>query len=75
VSETLEKEKARYREELLEASRVVETLRLEEEAKRRGAWRRKLFVGLKEFSSAPKKGMSVDGGEPRQTEGTPDKEP
>jgi len=75
VSETLEKEKTRYQEELLEASRVVETLRLEEEAKRRGAWRRRLFVGLNELSSAPKKSITLDGGEPRQTEGTPNKEP
>jgi len=37
VGETLEAWKARYRAELLEASRVVEVLRLEEEARRRGA--------------------------------------
>jgi hypothetical protein len=36
VGETLETWKARYREELLEASRVVEVLKLEEEARRRG---------------------------------------
>jgi hypothetical protein len=36
VGETLEAWKARYRQELLEASRVVEVLRLEEEARRRG---------------------------------------
>jgi len=36
VGETLEAWKARYREELLEASRVVEVLKLEEEARRRG---------------------------------------
>jgi hypothetical protein len=36
VGETLEAWKARYREELSEASRVVEALRLEEEARRRG---------------------------------------
>jgi hypothetical protein len=75
VSETLEKEKTRYQEELLEASRVVETLRLEEEAKRRGAWRRRLFVGLNELSSVPKKGIALDGGEPREAEGAPNKEP
>ena len=38
VGETLEVWKARYREELLEASRVVEVLKLEEEARRRGAF-------------------------------------
>jgi hypothetical protein len=37
VGETLEAWKARYRAELLEASRVVKVLRLEEEARRRGA--------------------------------------
>jgi hypothetical protein len=37
VGETLEAWKARYRRELLEASRVVKVLRLEEEARRRGA--------------------------------------
>jgi hypothetical protein len=36
VGETLEAWKARYRRELLEASRVVKVLRLEEEARRRG---------------------------------------
>jgi hypothetical protein len=71
----LEKEKTRYQEELLEASRVVETLRLEEEAKRRGAWRRRLFVGLNELSSAPKKSTTLDGGEPQQTEDTPTRRP
>jgi hypothetical protein len=39
VGETLEAWKARYREELLEASRVVEVLRLEEEARRRAVLR------------------------------------
>jgi len=38
VRETLEAWKARYREELLEAFRVAEALRLEEEARRRGAF-------------------------------------
>ncbi len=75
VDETFEAEKARYQEELLEASRVVETLRLEEEAKRRGAWRRKIFVGLNELSSAPKRGVALDDGGARQREGAPDKEP
>jgi len=36
VGETLEAWKARYRRELLEASRVVKVLKLEEEARRRG---------------------------------------
>jgi hypothetical protein len=40
VSEIFEIEKARYQEELLEVSRVVEALRLEEEAKRKG-----IFLG------------------------------
>ncbi len=65
VGETFETEKDRYREELLEVSRVVEILKLEEEAKRRGAWRRKMFVDLNEFLSALKKGMPLDGDEPR----------
>jgi hypothetical protein len=38
VTETYEAWKARYREELLEAFRVAEALRLEEEARRRGAF-------------------------------------
>jgi hypothetical protein len=38
VMDILEMEKERYQEELLEIFRVVEVLRLEEEAKRRGAW-------------------------------------
>ncbi len=75
VGETFETEKARYREELLEVSRVVQILKLEEEAKRRGAWRGKIFVGLNEPSSAPKRGVALDDGEARQREGAPDKEP
>ncbi len=45
VSEILEMEKERYQEELSEVARVVEVLRLEEEAKRRGAWSKKLIAG------------------------------
>jgi hypothetical protein len=71
VDETFEAKKARYQEELLEASRVVETLRLEEEAKRRGAWQRKLFVDLNEAPSAPRGDIALDGGEPEQPEETP----
>jgi hypothetical protein len=71
VSETFDAQKGRYQEELLEISRVVEVLRLEEEAKRRGVWRRKIFVGLSEFSSAPKKDPAPDGGEPQQTGDAP----
>jgi len=41
VSETFETWKAHYREELLEVFQVAEILKLEEEAKRRGVWRRK----------------------------------
>jgi hypothetical protein len=73
VSETFDAQKGRYQEELLEISRLVEVLRLEEEAKRRGVWRRKIFVGLSEFSSAPKKDPALDGGEPGRTEDTPTK--
>jgi hypothetical protein len=69
VGETLEVQKARYQEELLEVSRVVETLRLEEEAKRRGVWRRKIFIGWNELSSAPKENAAFEGDEPRRTEG------
>jgi hypothetical protein len=68
VSEVFEMEKRRYQEELLEASRVVEALRLEEEARRRGAWRRKLFVDLNEFSSASRKSATFDGDRPQQPE-------
>jgi len=72
VGETFEKEKARYQEELLEASRVVETLKLEEEAKRRGAWRKKLFVEQGESPPAPKReNATPDGGEPQQTGDAP----
>jgi len=46
VSDIFETQKARYQEELSEVARVVEVLKLEEEAKRRGAWRRKIFLGL-----------------------------
>jgi hypothetical protein len=75
VSETIETWKTHYQEELLEASRVVEILKLEEEAKRRGVWRRRLFVDLKESSSTPKKSVDLDGGEPQQTEDTPTRRP
>jgi hypothetical protein len=71
VSDTFEAQKVRYQEELLQVSRVVETLKLEEEAKRRGAWRRKIFLGLDELSSAPKKNATFDGDEPQQTEDAP----
>jgi hypothetical protein len=75
VSETFEVGKARYQEELLEVSRVVETLRLEEEAKRKGVWQGKIFVGQNEFSSVPEKErVTSDGDEPRQTEGAPNEE-
>jgi hypothetical protein len=71
VSETLETWKTHYREELLEIFRVAEILKLEEEAKRRGAWRRKIFVGLNEFSSAPEKSIALDCDQPQQAEDTP----
>ncbi len=48
-------EKERYQEELSEVARVVEVLKLEEEAKRRGAWWKKLFVGQSESLPAAKK--------------------
>ncbi len=38
VGETLDAWRARYQQELLEASRLVGVLRLEEEAKRKGVW-------------------------------------
>jgi hypothetical protein len=71
VSETFETWKAHYREELLEVFQVAEILKLEEEARRRGAWRRRSFVDLNESSSTPKKGVALDGGEPQQAEDTP----
>jgi hypothetical protein len=71
VMDILEMEKVRYQEELLEISRVVEVLGLEEEAKRRGAWRRRSFVDLNESSPTPKKDAVLDGGEPQQAEGAP----
>jgi hypothetical protein len=74
VSKTFEIEKARYQEELSEVYRVVEALRLEEEAKRKGVWRRKLFTGWGESSSVPKKeSASFDGDQPQQAEDTPKK--
>jgi hypothetical protein len=68
VSETFETWKARYREELLEVFQVAEILKLEEEAKRRGVWRRKIFVDLGELSSVPKKNATLDDDGPQQTE-------
>jgi hypothetical protein len=59
VSEIFEIEKKRYQEELLEVSRVVEALRLEEEAKRKGVWRRKIFIGWNESSSVSEKENST----------------
>jgi hypothetical protein len=86
VNEIFEIEKERYQEELSEVYRVVEALRLEEEAKRKGVWWRKLFTGSSESSSVtekenaasdeppsvPKKESgTLEGDQPRQTEGTP----
>jgi hypothetical protein len=74
VGETFEAQKARYQEELLEASRVVEALRLEEEAKRKGVWWRKTFVEQNKPSLVPEKENDTFGGdERRQTGGAPDK--
>jgi hypothetical protein len=75
VSETFETWKARYREELLEASRVAEALRLEEEAKRRGVWRRKISVDLSELPSVPEKNVGLDDDRPRQMEDSLIKKP
>jgi hypothetical protein len=66
--------KERYQEELVEVSRVVETLKLEEEAKRRGAWRGKPFVGENEPPPVPdKENAPVDDGELRQRGNVPNK--
>jgi len=73
VSETFETWKAHYREELLEISRVAEILKLEEEARRRGAWRRKIFVDLSELPSVPKKKVALDEDGPQQTDDRPKK--
>jgi hypothetical protein len=76
VSEIFEIEKDRYQEELSEVYRVVEALRLEEEAKRKGVWRRRIFIRWDEFSLAPKKeSASFDGDQPQQAEDTPARRP
>ena len=75
VDETFNAWRARYQQELLEASRVVGVLRLEEEAKRKGAWWRKTLVDQNEPLPVPGKESDTFGGdERRRTEGTPDKE-
>ncbi len=72
VSETLETWKAHYREELFEIFRVAEILKLEEEARRRGAWWEKPPVGQNESSPAPEKeNTASDGNGPGQTEDAP----
>jgi hypothetical protein len=63
VSEIIETWKTRYQEELLEVSRVAEMLKLEEEAKRRGVWWRKTFVGQNEPPPAPEKENDTFGGD------------
>jgi hypothetical protein len=67
VSEVFEMEKARYQEELLEVSRVVEALRLEEEAKRKGVWQEKALVGQNEPPSvSEKESNTLDGDEAQE---------
>ncbi len=69
VSETFETWKAHYREELLEIFRVAEILKLEEEAKRRGAWLEGQPVEENEPPPTPKKENAAPGGDgPQQTE-------
>jgi hypothetical protein len=76
VGETLNAWRARYQQELLEASRVVGILRLEEEAKRKGAWRRELSIGENGFPPArEKENTTFDGAEPGRAKGTSDKGP
>jgi hypothetical protein len=66
--------RARYQQELLEASRVVGALKLEEEAKRRGAWWKKPLVGQSEsLPAAKKEDATPDGDEPQRTEDAPKK--
>jgi hypothetical protein len=66
VSEVFDVGKARYQEELLEVSRVVEALRLEEEAKRKGVRQEKALVGQGESSSVSKKeSATLDDDEPQ----------
>ncbi len=72
VSETFETWKAHYREELLEVFQVAEILRLEEEAKRRGAWLGEQSVKENEPPRALKKeNAAPDGDGPQQTEDNP----
>jgi hypothetical protein len=76
VEETFNAWRARYQQELLEASRVVGILRLEEEAKRKGAWRRELSIGENGFLLVrEKENATLDGDGPREAEGASNKEP
>jgi hypothetical protein len=72
VSEIFEMEKKRYQEELSEVTRIVEVFKLEEEAKRRGAWRKKQFVGQNEPPLASEKETATpDSDKPQQPEDAP----
>jgi hypothetical protein len=76
VGETLNAWRARYQQELLEASRVVGVLRLEEEAKRKGAWWREQSIGENGFPPVRKKeNATLDGDGPGQAEGASKEEP
>jgi hypothetical protein len=76
VGETFSMWRARYQQELLEASRVVGVLRLEEEAKRKGAWWREPPIGENGFPPVRgEENATLDGGEPGRAEGASDKKP
>jgi len=65
VSKIFEVEKERYKEELSEVARVVEVLKLEEEARRRGTWWEKPPVGRNGPSPAPERENAASGGDER----------
>jgi hypothetical protein len=76
VDDTFNAWRARYQQELLEASRVVGVLRLEEEAKRKGAWWREPSIGENGFPPVQEKeNTTFDGDEPGRAEGTSNEEP